>query len=316
MLRVTSIFIVAFATLSCAKLTQAPDKKAAADASPFGPNGIPNMLKSSDTGTDIMGNPISAAESGVPLKEISKRMTPDEDIFFTDPDNPYGNLPELSSIIGEKPKGPWEDSETIAKQRAMREGKPLLIWFTDSLRSPMDLALEQELFRRNDFAVWANENLVRLKVDSNVRSQVGETDRIYKREDREAEIADYVERLEKQYKIMGHPSLVMLNPSGEVIGRYRGYKRGDADYFWGVLKQAAISSNHNYKAWKEDLEKKGYRDWEGKRGKKIFAKLAAYSKGQLMLIEPDGTRSRTKEANLSREDRAWIDEQKRLRGLE
>ena len=79
-------------------------------------------------------------------------------------------LPELSDILGAAPKsrGPWEESETIAKQRAAREGKPLLIWFTDSARSPMCKALNQELFSTPDFGMWASEKIIRLRVDANV----------------------------------------------------------------------------------------------------------------------------------------------------
>ncbi len=53
--------------------------------------------------------------------------------MFTDPDNPDENLPELATLLAAAPKrsGPWMESETLAKQRAAREGKPLLIWFTD-----------------------------------------------------------------------------------------------------------------------------------------------------------------------------------------
>jgi hypothetical protein len=35
-----------------------------------------------------------------------------------------------------------------------------------------------------------------------------------------------------------------------------------------------------------------------------------------MLIEPDGSRARTQEVSLSDKDRAWIAEQKKLRGIE
>ena len=105
------------------------------------------------------------ADPGAPLN-----LTPEEDIVFTDPDNPDANLPELSTLLtAPKRRGPWEESETIAKQRAAREGKPLLIWFTDSARSPMCKALSQELFSTPEFESWASEKLIRLRVDANVQ---------------------------------------------------------------------------------------------------------------------------------------------------
>jgi thioredoxin-related protein len=243
-------------------------------------------------------------------------ITPEEDIVFTDPDNPDANLPELSTLLSAAPKrrGPWEQSETIAKRRAAREGKPLLIWFTDSARSPMCKALSEELFSKPDFEKWASEKLIRLRVDANV--EVDDPDlSLGDKETRMVDLKAYVARMKKQYKVLGHPVVVMLNPSGEVIGRYRGYKRGDADYTWGLIKQGEAASAHAYESWRSSLEKKGYREWRDRNDRKVFAKLTSYSNGTLTLIEPDGTRSRTHENKLSDKDLEWLAGQKRIRGL-
>ena len=45
--------------------------------------------------------------------------------------------------------------------------------------------------------------------------------------------------------------------------------------------------------------------------RKFLAKLTSYSKGTLVFIEPDGTRARTQEVNLSDKDRGWIAQQKK-----
>lgn len=109
----------------------------------------------------------------------------------------------------------------------------------------------------------------------------------------------------------------MLSPSGEVLGRrITGYKRGQADFYWGLIKQATAASNANYEAYRKKLEKKGYRQWEDRRGRKLLAKLTNYSNGTLILVEPDGTRCKTQEKKLCKRDREWIAEQKRLRGIE
>ncbi len=130
------------------------------------------------------------------------------------------------------------------------------------------------------------------------------------------DVKNYVQRLKKRYRILGAPSVLMLNPSGEVITRYRGYKRGDADYFWGLIKQGHASSEAAYKSWRADLENKGYREWKGSQGKKVFAKLANYSDGTLVLIEPGGERYKTTEDKLSSGDKKWIARQKEMRGIE
>ena len=287
---------------ACAKSGNAPERPTGG----FGGTGVPPQLAPS------RGNAASGPQA-VP-QEVD--LTPEEDIVFTDPDNPDASLPELSTVLAAAPKrrGPWEQSETIARRLAAREGKPLLIWFTDSARSPMCKALAQELFNTPDFGEWASEKIVRLRVDSNI--VVDDPDlSLEEKETRLVDLKHYVTRMRKQYKILGNPVLVMCNPSGEVLGRYRGYKRGQADYYWGLIKQAEVASAVSHKSWREGLEKKGYREWQDRNGRKVFAKLVSYSKGSLILIEPDGTRSRTDERKLCDEDRAWIAEQKRIRGL-
>jgi thioredoxin-related protein len=305
--------------VSCAKLgigshkTDKPGSNAAAP-SPFGPTGIPPALrpKGGDNGTPVAPGGNAAAPSNI---------TPEEDIVFTDPDNPEANLPELSALLSSAPKrrSPWEESENVAKQRASREGKPLLIWFTDSKNSPMCKALAQDLFSTPDFDKWASEKLIRLRIDANVAGSSFVNDKdisLGDKESRMVEVRTYATRLKKQYKVLGYPSLILLNPSGEVIGRYRGYKRGQADYTWGLLKQGEAVSANTYQQWRAALEKKGYREWKDRKERKVLAKLVSYSNGILILIEPDGTRCRTDESKLSDDDRAWITEQKKLRNLQ
>jgi thioredoxin-related protein len=243
-------------------------------------------------------------------------LTPEDEIVFTDPDNPDASLPELSTLLDSAPRrrGPWEQSETIAKRRAMREGKPMLIWFTDSARSPMCKALSQELLQRPDFEEWASEKIIRLRVDSNVMVDDANLS-LDEKETRLIELKRHVARMKKQYKVLGSPVMVMLNPAGEVIGRYRGYKRGDADFTWGLIKQGEAASAHALKDWRASMQAKGYREWSDRNDRTVFAKLARYSNGTLILIEPDGTRSKTHENRISDKDRAWIAEQKRMRGL-
>ena len=309
-----SLIVLMLCLASCARLGLGGDSKAKPSKpdSPFGPTGIPPQLrgKAPNASTPIVPG---ANAPGILPDAV---FTPEEDIVFTDPDNPDASLPELSTILTEsKARGPWEDSETIAKRRAAREGKPLLIWFTDSARSPMCKALSQELFSTPAFEQWASEKLIRLRVDSN--PEVDEPDlSLDEEETRRIDVRNYVVRLKKKYKVLGHPTVIMLNPSGEVIARPRGYKRGEADYLWGIIKHNEAVSAGAYQAWKGKLEKKGYRDWHDRKGRTVFAKLVGYSKGTLSLVEPDGTRSRTHERRLSDDDRAWIDEQKRLRGLQ
>jgi thioredoxin-related protein len=271
------------------------------------PPGVGPIIRRSDGGTPV--TPGGNVAPGV------IQATAREDIAWTDADNPDAGIPEIENLMAAPKKGPWEESETTARQIAAREGKPILIWFTDSARSPMCKALSAELFSTKEFGKWAGDHLVRLRVDSNI--SVDDPDlSLDEKVTRQSNLKDYVKRLKKRYRILGAPSVLMLNPSGEVIARYRGYKRGEADYFWGLIKQGEVVSSHAYKSWRKDLENKGYREWEGTLGNKVFAKLVNYSNGVLVLIEPGGERYKTTEGKLSSKDKKWIAEQKALRGIE
>lgn len=300
----TSPVWFALALASCAKLGGGKPEK---PDQPFGPTGIPPQLRSK---TEAEGTPVTAGGNVVP----ANMFTPEQDIIYTDPDNPGAAIPELENLLANTKRGPWEESETIARQRSAREGKPLLIWFTDSQGSPMCKALSEELFSTNDFGSWATENLVRLKVDDLISKKDDLS--MDEAETRRTNIRNYNIALKKRYKVLGYPSLIVVSPNGEVIGRYRGYKRGESQLLWGQLKHATAVSQESYKGWRASMEQKGYREWQGRRDVKIFAKLASYSNGNLILIEPDGTRSKTKESNLSDTDRKWIAEQKKLRSIQ
>ena len=306
--------LAACALVSCAKPGIGGKSTPTETAAAFGGTGIPPQLraKGADPGTPVVpgGNAATPATPPAALK-----LTPEDEIFFTDPDNPDAKLPELATLLAAPKHGPWEESETIAKQRAAREGKPLLIWFTDSARSPMCKTLAQELFSTPDFEKWASEKLIRLRIDAQVRENDPDLS-LGEKESRLVDIKDYVARMKKTYKVLGCPSVILLNPSGEVIGRYRGYKHGDAEFFWGQLKHGVDVSANAYQVWRTGLEKKGYREWKDNKERKVFAKLTGYANGTLTLIEPDGTRSRTQEKLLSDKDRAWIAEQKKLRNLQ
>lgn len=305
---IPALALTSCATLGLGKKTEAQKK----EPEPFGPTGIPPLLraKNSDPGTPVVPG------GNVPASKPALNFTPTEDIVYTDPDDPDAAIPELSTLLATAKRGPWEESETIAKQRSSREGKPLLIWFTDSEGSPMCKALSQELFTTNDFGNWATEKLVRLRVDSaNVKIKDPDAD-LSDSENYRASVKGYYAELKKRYKVLGFPSLVLLNPSGEVVGRYRGYKRGGADFLWGQIKHGEAVSSTSYQTWRKNLEKKGYREWQDRRVRKVFARLTSYSKGNLTLIEPDGTRSRTQETKLSDKDQTWISEQKKLRNLQ
>jgi len=282
--------------------------KAEKEDQPFGPTGIPPELR----GGSVEGTPIAA---GGNRPSATLQVTPESEIMWTNPDNPEGSVSELAPLMSSPKKGPWEESEEVAKTRAARENKSLLIWFTDSKNSPGCKRISDELFADHGFNEWAKEKFVRLKIDTVVRPtdpnlSIGDS------LDKEVRMKNYVAEIKKRYKVLGHPTFLVLTSSGDVVATYKGYRAGQAGYTWGLFRQGESIAARSNAEWRAGLMKKGYREWQDRKGNKVFAKLTNYNKGQLYLVEPDGKRSRTAEARLSDSDQDWIKQQKAARGIE
>ena len=120
------------------------------------------------------------------------------------------------------------------------------------------------MFSKSDFESWARDNMVRLRVDSTLPSKDRDTDVGVRKK-------KYIDQLKRRYDVHGHPTVVVVSPRGAVIQSYRGYRKGNADYYWGRLKQAQRIAEKEYGAWREKLEARGYRMWESRDGRKILA---------------------------------------------
>jgi len=279
------------------------EKAEAAEAAAAMPAGL---VRSRDGGTSSGATArVTDSEGGSTVAGVPA-LAPDAKIVWTDPDNPDAEIPELDTILKQPVRGPWEQSETVAAKRAEREGKCLLIWFTDAQHSPTCKMLSGELFSLPEYEKWAAEHFVSLRVDANVAERDP---------DKRARLLDYIEVLRKRHKVAGYPMVVVCAPQGEVIARYRGYSHGQSEFFWGRLKSAELLGNKSWQSWRTGLEKHGYREWSDRHDRKVFARLTGYKDGELWLVEPDGTRAKTNERKLSDADRQWIAEQKKARGM-
>ena len=238
----------------------------------------------------------AAAAASVPA---TVGITPQKDIVWA-PENPEEDFAGGQEQIWQSPENvSWHVSYPEALQQARETGKPILIWFTNSVRSPHCRALSNELFSGPSFESWASKSIVRLRVDSAIPgSRKGEDDWTKKN--------NYIEKLKKKYKVQGNPTVIILSPSGGSIAKYRGYKLGNAENYWGRMKSAVGKAEDDYGAWREKLEARGYRLWTNRQGRKTFAKLYRFKAGKVILIDPDGKRGTTSLNKLSDADQAWI----------
>lgn len=265
--------------------------------------------------TEAMGYLPTNVKAGE-VKIQGYTLPSDSDIVWSDEDDPTADIAfdkAFTHVV--KPKSLWYDSYGEAKREAMRTGKPMLIWFTQTGDSPSPLCktLSREVFARSDFKSWAKEKVIRLKIDlAGKKGARGENGEIMNDEARSRE---YAARMKKKYRVLGLPAVVMESPSKGVLAQYRGYKKGSAGEYWWKMKNVVLTHEHNHSVWKKGMAAKGYREWTGSNGQVVFAKLARYQKGRLLLVEPDGKRLQTTEANLSKVDRAWIAAAKKARGL-
>jgi len=193
-------------------------------------------------------------------------ITAEEDIVWApeDPNKPID--PGLEELWKKPESQSWQTSYTEASRLSRESGKPMLIWFTDSMHSPLCRRLSDELFSKSEFDGWAAERLVRLRVDSTVPAKE-------RFKDIGTRKREYIKKLKKRFNVLGHPTVLVLAPSGKIEKRLRGYKKGDADGYWAKLKHAVTAAEEEYGAWREKLEARGYRLWTSRSGRKVFAKL-------------------------------------------
>ena len=213
-----------------------------------------------------------------------------------DPDAP---MEELEGLWEAGPQDLWLRSYKEAMKQARVQGKPVMIWFTNSRNPGTTGSLATELFDTSDFEAWADDKVVRLRVDSFVQDDDA------KRADRKR---DYVQALRKQYKVMGSPVVVMLSPRGTQFGKYTGYRPGQPEFYMGRLKQSRKLAMEDHANWRQEYEARGYRVWHDLRGRKVFAKPISLKDGTLGLVSPEGVRSQTSVSRLSRQDQLWIKE--------
>jgi thioredoxin-related protein len=306
MLRIVLMSVIA--PLLCAVLGScgAMMKKPKAQAKPFGETGIPLELRDKPEMTTVIdGEGKLAPEVQVALQEHEQK-----NLIWTDANDMFKKYDLLDKILAAPKREVWEKTEDQALRTARREGKCVMIWFTDQARNPQAKKQNEELFSKQDFGNWAKDNILRLMVDESALVSTG------LKMDGQVVSANHVIAMKKKYKILGAPNIVILSPTGQVLTKLRGYKTGTATTLWGQIKFNVGVGNTQYTAWLKSMEKLGFRVWQDRQNRKVVAKLLHYSKGQLVMIEPDGNRFRTDENKLCADDQAWIAQEKQKRGIE
>ncbi len=119
--------------------------------------------------------------------------------------------------------GEWIESYETALAYAKANQKNLLLNFTGSDWCIWCIKLDKEVFSKDEFLSFARENLVLVKLD--FPSRTGQP----------AELKENNQKLQKQFKVEGYPTIVLLNSEGREIAR-TGYQQGGAKNYISHLK--------------------------------------------------------------------------------
>ncbi len=122
------------------------------------------------------------------------------------------------SLFGCKPssdKLSWHDNVDEAFKIAQKENKTVLLNFTGSDWCIWCKRLNDEVFSKDEFVKYAENNLVLVKID------------FPRDKEQTAETKFYNQQLAAQYKIEGYPTIVLLRKDGSELG-VTGYVEGGA----------------------------------------------------------------------------------------
>ncbi len=230
----------------------------------------------------------------------------DEELIWTDPDNPDAEIPGLTAAFESRRQGNgWLGNLGRGISLARREGRPLIIWFHNSVTSPRSNRLGAHLLDTPKFNVWCQDRIIRVKLDAgaSMDEATGDSARYSMRS---------INALARRYGLSHFPGVVVVDPRGKVTARIDGYD-GFVGEVEGELKLGVEQAEQNYTNYKNELTQRGYREWRSRRGDRLFAKLQRYDEVNqvVYLRDPGGKVSRTRLDRFCREDIAYLDEQAR-----
>jgi thioredoxin-related protein len=115
--------------------------------------------------------------------------------------------------------GTWTTDYPKALQQASKEKKEVLLDFTGSDWCIWCQKLQKDVFSQPLFQEFAKNNLILVEIDFPQGKE--QSDDLKKQN----------ESLQKQYSVEGFPTLILLDPKGNVIKKSSGYLQGGPEAF-------------------------------------------------------------------------------------
>lgn len=145
--------------------------------------------------------------------------------------NTYTKLIILTFLVLTLAPQAWANSKTVwhtdvdtAQQLAVNEDKHVLINFTGSDWCPWCVKLDANVFSTSEFAEFAATELVLVKADFPQKEQLSQAQ------------AAANQKLARKYAVRGFPTIVVLDPQGELVGT-TGFRQGSAASYIEHLKE-------------------------------------------------------------------------------
>ncbi len=288
---------------ACAQRTvvdERPDEQQAREAAELARLGNPLLAHQGDP--NAVNQVVQSSEE---LEKIDNGA--EGPVYFTDPDNPDAEIEGITQAFESRRRGnSWIMDYARGVKLARREGRPMILWFHDSVTSPKSKDLGAQLLETPEFGSWCQDRVVRIKFDSGAAIDEQSKGK-YKYS------LTTIKNMASRFGIRHRPGLVVFSTNGTIIDSIDGYD----GFVAGVeiqLKAAVQNAEKEFERFKKRLEPRGYRDWHAAKGKsKVFAKLQRYDeeKGVVYLKEYGGRVSRTRLKEFSQADVDFLDEQAR-----
>ncbi len=106
----------------------------------------------------------------------------------------------FTTVLASAQELTWHTDMGKASEFAIKEEKPLLMFFTGSDWCGWCIRLQKEVFQTNEFKKWANENVVLVELDFPKRTPQDDNIRVQNRQ------------LQSMFKVRGYPTIWFANP--------------------------------------------------------------------------------------------------------
>lgn len=127
------------------------------------------------------------------------------------------------SKSGAKDNLDWQDNLETALQKAKQENKAVLVNFTGSDWCIWCQRLSNEVFSKDEFKDYADENLILVRLD------------FPKSIEQSNETKMYNSQLAQRYNVQGFPTILLFNSSGKLV-LTTGYQQGGPVTYVNHLK--------------------------------------------------------------------------------